>query len=86
MTASPFVNECTVGSGLYDQPAAILTQIYGTLKAKAPTLSAKPVAFDQAGFAASLAGMAHAGYVYIRASCQSTAGNGCAVHVVLHGC
>ncbi|MBV8360056.1 MAG: depolymerase [Deltaproteobacteria bacterium] len=85
-TASPYVNQCTVGSGLYDQPAAILTQIYGTLKAKAPAPSAKPIAFDQAEFAASAADMAQTGYVYIPASCQSTAGKGCAVHVVFHGC
>jgi hypothetical protein len=85
-TASPYVNQCTLGSGLYDQPAGILTQIYGTLKAKAPTPSAKPVPFDQAEFAASVAGMADTGYVYIPASCQSPAGKGCAVHVVFHGC
>jgi poly(3-hydroxybutyrate) depolymerase len=85
-TESPYVNECTVGSGLYDQPAAILIQIYGTLRAKAPTPSAKPLAFDQAEFAAPLAGMAHTGYVYIPASCQITAGKGCAVHIVFHGC
>ena len=44
--AAPFVNECTVGGSLYDQPGAILTQIYGSLKAKAQTLSAQPIAFD----------------------------------------
>jgi poly(3-hydroxybutyrate) depolymerase len=30
--------------------------------------------------------MAHTGYVYVPASCQSTAGKGCVVHVVFHGC
>ena len=28
-TAAPYVNECTVGDSLYDQPATILTHIYG---------------------------------------------------------
>jgi hypothetical protein len=33
--ASPFVNKCVVGNGgLYDQPGAILTQIYGSLNAR----------------------------------------------------
>jgi hypothetical protein len=39
----PFANECRVeNSGLYDQPGAILTQIYGSLNAKTKILSAKP--------------------------------------------
>jgi len=85
MTQAPFVNECTVGGRLYDQPAAILTQIYGPLKPKATTLSAQPIAFDQTRFAGALSGMAPSGYVYIPASCQLSAAK-CAVHVVFHGC
>jgi poly(3-hydroxybutyrate) depolymerase len=86
-TAPPFVNECRVeNSGLYDQPGAILTQIYGSLNAKTKILSAKPVAFDQTEFASPLTGMAATGYLYIPSSCQNATAKNCAVHVVFHGC
>jgi poly(3-hydroxybutyrate) depolymerase len=86
-TAPPFVNECRVeSSGLYDQPGAILTQIYGSLNAKSKTLSAKPVAFDQTEFVSPATGMAATGYLYIPSSCQNTTARNCAVHVVFHGC
>ena len=85
--ASPFVNECIAGDGgLYDQPGAILTQIYGPLNARAEILSAKPVAFDQTEFASPLTGMAATGYLYIPSSCQNSTAKTCAVHVVFHGC
>jgi poly(3-hydroxybutyrate) depolymerase len=85
-TAAPYVNECTSGGVLYDQPNAILTQIYGPLHPKAATLSATPMAFRQTEFASSLTGMAKTGYVYIPAACQRGGGTKCAVHVVFHGC
>jgi poly(3-hydroxybutyrate) depolymerase len=85
ITQTPFVNECTVDGTLYDQPGAILTQIYGPLKPKAKSLSAQPVAFDQSSYTGALTGMAASGYVYIPASCQKTSAK-CALHVVFHGC
>ncbi|OAN56702.1 extracellular catalytic domain type 2 short-chain-length polyhydroxyalkanoate depolymerase [Sphingobium sp. TCM1] len=85
ITQAPFVNECTVAGALYDQPAAILTQIYGPLKPKATSLSSSPIAFDQAQFAGALSGMAPSGYLYVPKSCQQSAAK-CAVHVVFHGC
>ncbi|HZB92871.1 MAG TPA: PHB depolymerase family esterase [Stellaceae bacterium] len=84
-SAPPYVNECLVDGAPYDQPEAILTQIYGTLRPKAARLSAAPTPFDQTEFAAPLAGMAKTGYAYIPASCTA-AGARCAVHVVFHGC
>jgi poly(3-hydroxybutyrate) depolymerase len=84
-TQAPFVNECIDGGALYDQPGAVLAQIYGPLKPKAATLSAKPVAFNQKSFASALSGMAPSGYVYIPASCKIS-GAKCAVHIVFHGC
>lgn len=85
-TATPFVNECTVGPGLYDQPGAILGQIYGTLSAKAKQPSPQPTPFDQGEFTGALAGMAATGYLYVPAACKTSQGAGCAVHVVFHGC
>jgi poly(3-hydroxybutyrate) depolymerase len=82
----PYVNECKVGSALYDQPAAILSHIYGKLSAKAVALSADPIAFDQSEFPGSTgSGMALQGYAYIPASCRMDASR-CAIHVVFHGC
>lgn len=84
-TAPPYINECVVDGAPYDQPDAILTQIYGPLRPKATHLSAAPAPFDQSEFAAPPAGLAQTGYVYIPASCAA-AGARCAVHVVFHGC
>jgi poly(3-hydroxybutyrate) depolymerase len=84
--AAPYINECQAANGLYDQPEAILTQIYGPLKPKAASLSSKPAAFDQTQFASAEAKMADTGYIYVPASCQQTGGQSCAVHVVFHGC
>lgn len=85
VSQAPYVNECKVKGSLYDQPGAILSQIYGPLQPKAVTLSAQPVAFDQTPFLPPLSGLASTGYAYIPASCQ-TAGSNCGVHVVFHGC
>jgi poly(3-hydroxybutyrate) depolymerase len=86
--ATPWVNQCLVDGAPYDQPGAILTQIYGPLQAKVPTpsLSARPLAFDQTPFTSLMANMAVAGYVYVPAACAKTKGLGCVVHVVFHGC
>jgi poly(3-hydroxybutyrate) depolymerase len=84
-TATPYVEECSVGGAPYDQPQAILTKIYGQLLPKAASLSASPMPFDQTEFAAPVAGMSKTGYVYVPASCAA-AGASCAVHVVFHGC
>jgi poly(3-hydroxybutyrate) depolymerase len=80
-----YIDKCTVSGVPYDQPAVILTHIYGPLKPKAAALSASPVAFDQTPFTKSTSAMASTGYVYIPAACQAS-GAHCAVHVVFHGC
>ena len=85
-TKSPFVDECRVHGVLYDQPKAILTQIYGPLHPKVSTLSAAPVPFDQTEFTTVLAGMAKTGYVYMPTACRNGGTAKCAVHVVFHGC
>ena len=84
--ANPYVNQCGANGTEYDQPGAILSQIYGPLQPQSATLSAQPVAFDQREFASALSGMADTGYVYIPASCANGSGAKCAVHVVFHGC
>jgi poly(3-hydroxybutyrate) depolymerase len=84
-TAAPYVDQCSVDGGLYDQPGAILAKMYGTLLPKATSLSASPTPFDQTEFAAPVAGMSKTGYVYVPASCAQ-AGASCAVHIVFHGC
>lgn len=84
--AAPYVNECKVGAKFYDQPGAILSHIYGSLKPKPATLSAQPIAFDQSEFTGAVgSGMASTGYVYVPAACRD-GGAPCAVHVVFHGC
>jgi poly(3-hydroxybutyrate) depolymerase len=84
-TATPYVDECSVGGAPYDQPGAILRQIYGTLLPRAASLSASPTQFDQTEFALPLAGMSNIGYAYVPASCAA-ASAGCAAHIVFHGC
>jgi len=83
---TPYVDRCESHGTPYDQPGAILSQIYGPLQPKAATLSAQPVAFNQREFASSASGMADTGYVYIPASCDKRSAVKCAVHVVFHGC
>lgn len=87
ITAAPYVNQCPAAGGLYDQPNAILTQIYGPLQPKAAVLTSIPVAFKQTPFASAFSGLSKTGYVYVPADCRKTAaGPKCAVHVVFHGC
>jgi len=85
VSQAPFVNTCQTSGKAYDQPAAILTKIYGPLKPKAAKLSSQPIAFDQSEFASALTSMAPTGYAYIPAACKKGAPS-CAVHVVFHGC
>ena len=91
VTDTPYVDTCAengAASGVnYDQPNAILTQIYGPLKPSAAVLSSKPVPFDQTEFISSaLSSMADTGYVYVPATCARGGSAHCAVHVVFHGC
>jgi poly(3-hydroxybutyrate) depolymerase len=80
----PFINQCELHGRSYDQPEAILTQIYGHLRPKAAALSAQIVPFDQREFfGTKFIGLAKTGYVYIPADCRRKK---CAVHVVFHGC
>jgi poly(3-hydroxybutyrate) depolymerase len=80
-----YVVKCPAGTGLYDQPGAILNHIYGLKFKAAPVLSASPVAFDQARYGGGSALMADKGFAYVPAACRA-AGVRCAVHVVFHGC
>lgn len=86
VTYWPFINECMRDGKFYDQPGAILSHIYGQLEAKAASLSATPIAFDQKEFAAKDTGMDDTGYIYIPSSCQNAAANTCKLHIVFHGC
>ncbi len=86
VNATPYVNQCSVGGQLYDQPQAILTRIYGPLQPKAATLSSAPIPFDQTEFTLGVTDMAKTGYVYVPAACAQGGAGKCAVHVVFHGC
>jgi poly(3-hydroxybutyrate) depolymerase len=96
VTATPYVNECAALSAAagsstpgakYDQPGAILAQIYGPLKPRATTLSSRPIPFDQTEFISSaMSSMDSTGYAYIPVSCTKGGPGHCGVHVVFHGC
>lgn len=81
----PFIDQCPSQGQAYDQPKAILEQIYGPLAPPAPNLSARVRAFDQGEFTSWGSSMDSVGYVYVPAACASGARR-CAVHVVFHGC
>lgn len=83
ITASPWLNHCTVAGVGYDQAGAILEQIYGTLNAPTAALTGKIVTFDQQEFTSNGARMADEGYVYVPASCAS--GSPCRLHIAFHG-
>jgi poly(3-hydroxybutyrate) depolymerase len=83
--ADPYVDRCSVAGQPYDQPKAILTHLYGPLRAKPQTLSSAPVAFDQRPFGATAAAMAPTGYLYVPSACRAASAQ-CSVHVVFHGC
>jgi poly(3-hydroxybutyrate) depolymerase len=84
-TAAPYIDQCTDSNGPYDQPKAILQQIYGPLHPPAATLSSKVQPFDQKAFGKSGASMDSVGFVYIPEACALDASS-CVVHVVFHGC
>lgn len=81
LNQAPYVNNCD-----YDQAGALLSHIYGPLKAKSTTLSGKLMKFDQRAFAAEDTTMAKDAYVYVPQSCQKEKGETCKVHVAIHGC
>ncbi|WP_231973171.1 extracellular catalytic domain type 2 short-chain-length polyhydroxyalkanoate depolymerase [Variovorax sp. HW608] len=85
--AAPYIDHCPEnGKGKnYDQPKAILEQIYGPLNPPADTLSSIVQPFDQSAFAGDGTSMDSVGFVYIPRECSADA-SGCAVHVVFHGC
>jgi poly(3-hydroxybutyrate) depolymerase len=81
-----YVVRCSFDGGFYDQPGAVLHHLYTLRFRPAATLSAAPLAFDQARYGGGgRAAMAATGYAYVPAACRVT-GAGCAVHVVFHGC
>lgn len=82
---NPYIDQCKVEGLNYDQPKAILQQIYGPLKPAAPSLSTTVVPFDQREFATALSGLDETGFVYIPETCRVNS-SACAVHVVFHGC
>ena len=84
-TIDPYVDQCKVKGGHYDQAKAILQHIYGPLKPATQSLSSTVVPFDQREFAAPSSGLDNIGFVYIPQSCTVNAA-ACAVHVVFHGC
>lgn len=81
----PYVERCIVKGNAYDQPKELLGHIYGPLHAAASSLSATVQPFDQRDFASEATSLDSIGFVYIPRACAGS-GNGCAVHVVLHGC
>ena len=81
----PYIDQCSVGTELYDQPGAILSHVYWTLRPTAPALSAQPQAFHEDDYTSPFAAMASIGYVYVPAACRPASAH-CALHVVFHGC
>ncbi len=80
----PYINNCG-----FDAAGALLQWIYPGLAPASP--GAQPgrlVKFDQSEFLPSPTahGMAQAGYLYIPRACDASAGRGCRLHIVFHGC
>jgi hypothetical protein len=78
-TGPPYVNDCH-----YDQAGAILSAVYAPLAPKIPAKAGNFVTFDQSRFSAPNATLLDRGTAYIPSACR--AGEGCRVHIVLHGC
>lgn len=81
---SPYINNCN-----YDAAGELLNWIYGPLAGRnTGALLGRFIAFDQSEFIAlpGWHGMADFGYLYIPPSCALSAGQGCRLHVVFHGC
>jgi len=81
---SPYISHCTVKKQSYDQPGALLQQIYGPLNPPAKVLTGKIVAFNQREFASAETGMADEAFAYVPQSCSKS--GGCRIHVAFHGC
>lgn len=81
---APYISHCEVNGQGYDQPGALLTQIYGPLQPKATRLAGQLVTFDQRAFAAPITGMADKAFLYVPKACE--AGETCKIHVAIHGC
>jgi hypothetical protein len=82
--APPFIYNCN-----FDAAGAILSWIYGPLRAKNPGhLSGVFIQFDQGVFWGNANpathGMAESGFAYVPAGCA--AGQACRLHVAFHGC
>jgi Esterase PHB depolymerase len=85
--ASPFISHCSVGGKDYDQAGEILQHLYSksTLQPKVTVPGRPVIAFNQRTYAATAAGLADTGFVYVPQSCEAAAAH-CKVHVALHGC
>lgn len=81
---TPYISKCIVREAPYDQPGAILAQIYGELNPPAAQRTGRLLAFDQREFAGAGTSMAEEGYVYVPQRCAQ--GVACRVHVAFHGC
>lgn len=82
--AAPFINNCG-----FDAAGSLLHWIYGPLKERGDNAApaGRLLEFDQSEFlpAPATHGMANTGYVYIPPGCEA-GGNGCKLHIALHGC
>lgn len=85
-SAAPYIERCLDQGRPYDQPAAILRHLLGSLAAARTTPTPAPHAFDQREFAAASTSLDATGYVYIPADCRDASTPACRVHVVFHGC
>ena len=82
--SAPYISHCTLHGKSYDQAGALLTHIYGELQPRVDVPSGSIVSFNQRAYAAASTGMAGIGYLYVPPTCA--AGEGCKVHVAIHGC
>lgn len=78
-STAPFVNDCD-----YDQAGAILSHIYGPLRAPTPELRGDLQVFGQAEFSEGSDSLDKLGAVFVPESCAKN--DGCRVHVAYHGC
>ena len=88
----PYLIDCD-----FDAAGALLRHLYGNLDDPVPPVRAHLLDFDQTPFfdaADASVSLAEAGFVYVPAACAAAddgggaggAGNGCRLHVALHGC
>jgi hypothetical protein len=82
--SAPYISHCTLHGKSYDQAGALLTHIYGELQPRVDVPSGSIVSFNQRAYAAASTGMAGIGYLYVPPTCA--AGEGCKMHVAIHGC